>query len=127
MALAGGCVAPRNYHSAAIKWPEMIRVVLTDEAYDAIASTLPKAVARRPLQRDRGQCFIQVEAAVVDRMRAMRRPGESYRDVISGSSNSRRGGGGPEVTAKHDARSDRRGAADGPRVEAPRCAPEELL
>jgi hypothetical protein len=37
MALAGGCVAPRNYHSAAIKWPEMIRVVLTDEAYDAIA------------------------------------------------------------------------------------------
>ena len=29
-----------------------------------------------------GQCFIQVEATVVDRMRAMRRPGESYRDVI---------------------------------------------
>jgi hypothetical protein len=29
------------------------------------------------MQRDRGQCFIQVEAAVVDRMRAMRRPGES--------------------------------------------------
>jgi hypothetical protein len=96
-------------------------------AYDAIASTLPKGAARRPLQRDWGQCFIQVEAAVVDRMRAMRRPGESYRDVISGSSNSRRGGGGPEVTAKHDARSDRRGAADGPRVEAPRCAREEPL
>ena len=29
----------------------------------------------------RGQCFIQVEAAMVDRVRAMRRPGESYRDV----------------------------------------------
>jgi hypothetical protein len=29
-----------------------------------------------------GQCFIQVEAAVVDRMRAMRRPGESYSQVI---------------------------------------------
>jgi hypothetical protein len=67
-------VAPRNYHSAAIKWPEMIRVVLTDEAYHAIASTLPKGAARWPMQRDRGQCFIQVEAAVVDRMRAMRRP-----------------------------------------------------
>jgi hypothetical protein len=26
--------------------------------------------------------FIQVEAPVADRMRAMRRPGESYRDVI---------------------------------------------
>jgi hypothetical protein len=28
------------------------------------------------------QCFIQVEAAVVDRMRAIRRPGEIYSDVI---------------------------------------------
>jgi hypothetical protein len=29
-----------------------------------------------------GHRFIQVEAAVVDRMRAMRRPGESYNEVI---------------------------------------------
>src|SRR5580704_236158 len=55
---------------------------LTEAAYDAIASTLPKGAARWPMQRDRGQCFIQVEAAVVDRMRAMRRPGESYSQVI---------------------------------------------
>jgi hypothetical protein len=34
------------------------------------------------MQREQGQCFIQVEAAAVDRMRAMRRPSESYRDVI---------------------------------------------
>ncbi len=34
------------------------------------------------MQRDGGKCFIQVEAAVVDRMRAMRRPGEDYSDVI---------------------------------------------
>jgi hypothetical protein len=34
------------------------------------------------MQRDRGQCFIQVEAAVVDHMRAMRRPGENYSQVI---------------------------------------------
>jgi hypothetical protein len=60
----------------------MIRVALTDAAYDAIASTLPKGAARWPMQRDRGQCFIQVAAAVVDRMRAMRRPGESYSQVI---------------------------------------------
>ena len=52
----------------------MIRVALTDAAYDAIASTLPKGAARWPMQREQGQCFIQVEAAVVDRMRAMRRP-----------------------------------------------------
>jgi hypothetical protein len=49
--------------------PEMIRLVLTERAYDAIASALPKGSARWPLQRDRGRCFIQVEAAVADRMR----------------------------------------------------------
>jgi hypothetical protein len=60
----------------------MIRIALTDVAYEAIASNLPGGSARWPMQRDRGQCFIQVEAAVVDRMRAMRRPGESYSHVI---------------------------------------------
>jgi hypothetical protein len=60
----------------------MIRVALSESAYDAIASTLPKGSARWPMQRDGDQCFIQVEAAVVDRMRAMRRPGESYSAVI---------------------------------------------
>ena len=34
------------------------------------------------MQRERDQCFIQVEAAVVDRMRSMRRSGESYSNVI---------------------------------------------
>ena len=60
----------------------MIRVALTGAAYYAIASTRPKGAARWPMQRDRGQCFIQVEAAMVDRMRAVRRPGESYSQVI---------------------------------------------
>jgi hypothetical protein len=60
----------------------MIRIALSESAYDAIASTLPKGSARWPMQRDGDQCFIQVEAAVVDRMRAMRRPGESYSAVI---------------------------------------------
>jgi hypothetical protein len=48
-----------------IKYPEMIRVTLTDAAYDAIASSLPTGAARWPMQRDRGQCFIRVEAGVV--------------------------------------------------------------
>jgi hypothetical protein len=34
------------------------------------------------MQRERSQCFIQVEGAVVDRMRAMGRPGESYNELI---------------------------------------------
>jgi hypothetical protein len=79
------CDGPRRRVGRAMKLPpgwEMIRVALTDAAYDAIASTLPEGAARWPMQRDRGQCFIQVEAAAVDRMRAMRRPGESYSLVI---------------------------------------------
>jgi len=67
---------------AKIKSPEMIRIALTEAAYDAIASTLPKGAARWPMQRERDQCFIQVEAAVVHRMRSMRRSGESYSSVI---------------------------------------------
>jgi hypothetical protein len=60
----------------------MIRIVLTEAAYETIASTLPKGAARWPMQRERGQCFIQVEAALVDRLRAMRERCESYSDVI---------------------------------------------
>ena len=86
-----------------------------------------EGAARWPVQRDEGQCLNKVEVAVVDRMRAMRRPTESYRDVIHGLVELEAGGGGHEVAAKDDARSDRRGAADGARVEAPRCAQEEPL
>ena len=60
----------------------MIRIVLSDASYDAISSKLPKGSARWPMQRDRGQCFIQVKSAIVDRLRATRRPGESYSSVI---------------------------------------------
>ena len=59
----------------------MIRNALTDAAYDANASTLPKGAARWPMPRDWDQCFIEVQAAVVDRMRATRRPVESYSEV----------------------------------------------
>ena len=45
-------------------------------------STLPTGAARWPMHRDQGQYFIQVEAAVIDRMRVMRRPSESYSQVI---------------------------------------------
>ena len=42
-----------EYRSAGIKCLQMIRIAPTDEAYDAIASTLPKGAARWPMQRDR--------------------------------------------------------------------------
>jgi hypothetical protein len=62
--------------------PEMIRIALAKAAYDAIRSALPKGVARWPMQSERGKYFIQVEAAVVDRMRSMRRSAESCSTVI---------------------------------------------
>ena len=34
------------------------------------------------MRRDRSQCFIQVEAAMVDPLRALHGPGESWSDVI---------------------------------------------
>ena len=59
----------------------VIRVALTNSAYDAIASTLPQGLST-VAHADNGKCFIQVEAAAVDRMRAVRRPGESYSHVL---------------------------------------------
>lgn len=73
---------PRNCRSSGIKFQRMIRIALTDATYETIASTLPKGAARWPMQRQGDQCFIQVEAAVVDRLRTLRRPGECYSNVI---------------------------------------------
>jgi hypothetical protein len=33
------------------------------------------------LQRQDGKCLIHIEAALLERLRAMRQPGESYSDV----------------------------------------------
>ena len=50
--------------------------------YDAIASTLPKGAARWPMQRQQGQHFIQSGRFSGRPHEAMRRPGESYSEVI---------------------------------------------
>ena len=61
----------------------MIRIALTPAAYEATASTLPKGAPLWPVERQGAtKCFILVEAAVVDRLAAMRGPGEDYSDVI---------------------------------------------
>ena len=51
-------------------------------AYEVIIATLPERALLWPVQRQGGRCFIQIEAAVLDRLRAMRGPGEDYSDVI---------------------------------------------
>ena len=60
----------------------MIRIAITPAAYEAIIATLPQGAPLWPVQRQGGQCLVHVEAAVVDRLRAMRGPGEDYSDVI---------------------------------------------
>ena len=61
----------------------MIRIAITPAAYDAICSTLPQGAPLWPAQRQGGhKCLIHIEAAVVDRLQAMRGPGEDYSDVI---------------------------------------------
>jgi hypothetical protein len=59
----------------------MIRIAITEAALVAIAKTLPEGTVLH-LDRRGGQCFIHLKEAIVDRLGAMRGPGESYSDVI---------------------------------------------
>ncbi len=61
----------------------MIRIAVTPIACDAIASTLPLGSVGYEAEPDeKGQRLVWVEAAVLARLWTMRRPGESYSDVI---------------------------------------------
>jgi hypothetical protein len=60
----------------------MISVALSDVVYGAIESTLPKGAAWDHAVRSEANASSEVEADVVDCMRAMRRPKESYSQVI---------------------------------------------
>jgi hypothetical protein len=59
----------------------MIRISITEAALVAIAKTLPEEAVLH-VDRRGGQCFIHLKEEIVDRLGAMRRPGESYSDVI---------------------------------------------
>jgi hypothetical protein len=61
----------------------MIRIAITAEAFAAIASTLPLgSTAFEPEISPKGERFVWLEPRFVDRLAAMRGPGESYSDVI---------------------------------------------
>jgi hypothetical protein len=61
----------------------MIRISVTDAAFEAIAATLPFGSAGFEREPDAsGQRHIWLERRFVDRLAAMRGPGESYSDVI---------------------------------------------
>ena len=61
----------------------MIRIAITSEAFDAVCATLPLgSLGFEPQLNEKGERLVWLEAVVVDRLAAMRGPGESYSDVI---------------------------------------------
>ena len=61
----------------------MIRLAISNEAFEAIAATLPFGdVGYERELNAQGERMIWLEARVVDKITAMRGAGESYSDVI---------------------------------------------
>jgi hypothetical protein len=61
----------------------MIRIAITEAAFEAIAATLPLgSVTYEPGADADGQRHVWLPPFVVDRLRFLRGPGESYSDVI---------------------------------------------
>jgi hypothetical protein len=61
----------------------MIRIAISVEAFEAIASTLPLgSVGHENETNEEGEKLIWLDRAVVDRLRSLRGAGESYSDVI---------------------------------------------
>jgi hypothetical protein len=61
----------------------MIRIAISQAAFDALAATLPLGSMGSENATDKdGNRLIWLDHAVVNRLRAMRGPGESYSDAI---------------------------------------------
>ena len=61
----------------------MVQIAISQAAFDAIAKTLSLgSVGFENATNEKGERLIWLDRAVVDRLRAMRGPGESYSDVI---------------------------------------------
>ena len=61
----------------------MIRIAITQAAFDAIARTMPfGSVNYEAAVDDKGERYIWLPRAVVDRLRSLPAPGESFSDVI---------------------------------------------
>jgi hypothetical protein len=61
----------------------MIRIAISQAAFDAIAKTLPLGyVGYENKVNEKGEQLIWLAPSVIDHLRALRGPGESYSDVI---------------------------------------------
>ena len=60
----------------------MISIPITEEAYEALKARMPR-IERAPTSQGRnGQMRISLDRKFVDGLLELRRPGESYSDVI---------------------------------------------
>ena len=57
-------------------------IVISPAAYAAVATALGGSVGVKPERAPNGDYLVWLEPAVVDRIAALRGPGESYSDVI---------------------------------------------
>jgi hypothetical protein len=61
----------------------MVRIAISQAAFDAIAKTLALgSVGYENETNEKGERLIWLDQSVVDRLRSLRGPGESYSDVI---------------------------------------------
>ena len=60
----------------------MVTISITPAAFAAIASTLPKGYTAVGRPDDQGGYHVTLDPRARDRLKARRRPGESYSDVI---------------------------------------------
>jgi hypothetical protein len=58
----------------------MVRIAISQAAFDAIAATLPGNVGYENATNEKGERLVWLDRAVVDRLRALRGFGEDYSD-----------------------------------------------
>jgi hypothetical protein len=104
----------------------MIRIAITQAAFDAIAATLPVgSVGYENETNERGERYVWLAPNVVDRLRAMRGPGESYSEAILRTVRKpalQRSWTLSERAFSHWASSSKRSAAGRRRASPPACA-----
>ena len=61
----------------------MVRIAISQAAFDAIASTLPPgSTGYENAVNEKGERLIWIERRMLDKLNSYRRAGESYSDVI---------------------------------------------
>jgi hypothetical protein len=60
----------------------LVRIFVTEEAFEAIKATLPVGTVAFELEVTKGLRSVWVEQAVVDKLARMRRPDETFSHVI---------------------------------------------